>query len=81
VFDSTGLQYDILIRVAVNFLRRVDCVITSSCTWNAYSFQGFKVGRVDQAETALGAEMRRTADNKSGGDKLVRRYVFFCCRL
>lgn len=45
---------------------------------------GYKVGRVDQAETALGAEMR-VAANKSrgkGGDnkqkeKIVRRSVFF----
>ena len=43
---------------------------------------GYKVGRVDQAETALGAEMRLAA-NKSKGkanedkgkDKIVRRYV------
>ncbi|KIJ36317.1 hypothetical protein M422DRAFT_261267 [Sphaerobolus stellatus SS14] len=39
--------------------------------------KGYKVGRVDQAETALGAEMRRTADKgaKIGGavDKIVRR--------
>ncbi|GJJ14893.1 hypothetical protein Clacol_009163 [Clathrus columnatus] len=36
--------------------------------------KGYKIGRVDQAETALGAEMRRTADKgKSSGDKLVRR--------
>jgi DNA mismatch repair protein MSH6 len=43
---------------------------------------GYKVGRVDQAETALGAEMRiaagknekgkKKADNKVG-DKIVRR--------
>lgn len=45
---------------------------------------GYKVGRVDQAETALGAEMR-VAANKSrgkGGDnkqkeKIVRRSVVF----
>lgn len=41
---------------------------------------GYKVGRVDQAETALGAEMR-VAANKTGkvkkeaGDKIVRRCV------
>lgn len=43
--------------------------------------KGYKVGRVDQAETALGAEMRLAADKeKSGkskgsasGDKIVRR--------
>lgn len=44
---------------------------------------GYKVGRVDQAETALGAEMRLAADKKSskakktaedkGKDKIVRR--------
>jgi DNA mismatch repair protein MSH6 len=45
---------------------------------------GYKVGRVDQAETALGAEMRLAA-NKSGGkggndkqkEKIVRRSVGF----
>ena len=44
---------------------------------------GYKVGRVDQAETALGAEMRLAADKgkgkktlgKDGGDKIVKRYV------
>ncbi|KAI1786071.1 DNA mismatch repair protein Msh6 [Ganoderma leucocontextum] len=43
--------------------------------------KGYKVGRVDQAETALGAEMRLAADKKSkkppvadkGRDKIVRR--------
>ena len=40
--------------------------------------KGYKVGRVDQAETALGAEMRLAADKKdkgkkSAGDKIVRR--------
>ncbi|TBU51269.1 DNA mismatch repair protein Msh6 [Dichomitus squalens] len=43
--------------------------------------KGYKVGRVDQAETALGAEMRLAADKKSkkppaadkGKDKIVRR--------
>ncbi|KAJ8509001.1 hypothetical protein ONZ45_g8776 [Pleurotus djamor] len=47
--------------------------------------KGYKVGRVDQAETALGAEMRLSAEKKSGGkpkaksavdkskDKIVRR--------
>ena len=42
---------------------------------------GYKVGRVDQAETALGAEMRLAADKKSkkaapqnkSADKIVRR--------
>jgi DNA mismatch repair protein MSH6 len=41
------------------------------------------VGRVDQAETALGAEMRLAADKgkgkktpgKNGGDKIVKRFV------
>lgn len=46
------------------------------------SLSGYKVGRVDQAETALGAEMRLAADKKSksraapedkGKDKIVRR--------
>ena len=44
---------------------------------------GYKVGRVDQAETALGAEMRLAADKgkgkkasgKAGGDKIVKRFV------
>ena len=44
---------------------------------------GYKVGRVDQAETALGAEMRLAADKgkgkkasgKGGGDKIVKRFV------
>ncbi|KAH8113753.1 DNA mismatch repair protein Msh6 [Phellopilus nigrolimitatus] len=38
--------------------------------------KGYKVGRVDQAETALGAEMRLAADKKQkkgAGDKIVRR--------
>lgn len=41
---------------------------------------GYKVGRVDQAETALGAEMRLAADKSKpkggkpdGKDKIVRR--------
>lgn len=46
------------------------------------------MGRVDQAETALGAEMRLAADKgkgkkasgKSGGDKIVKRFVIPCCR-
>jgi len=45
---------------------------------------GYKVGRVDQAETALGAEMR-VAANKSRGkggndkqkEKIVRRSVVY----
>lgn len=44
--------------------------------------KGYKVGRVEQSETALGAEMRlaatkskgKTAEDKSK-DKIVRRYV------
>ena len=43
---------------------------------------GYKVGRVDQVETALGAEMRLAADKSKGNsnadkakDKIVRRYV------
>jgi hypothetical protein len=43
---------------------------------------GYKVGRVDQAETALGAEMRLAADKSKGKvsadkgkDKIVRRCV------
>jgi DNA mismatch repair protein MSH6 len=43
---------------------------------------GYKVGRVDQAETALGAEMRLAAEKSKGKvsedkgkDKIVRRYV------
>lgn len=47
---------------------------------------GYKVGRVEQAETALGAEMRMAAEKSSGKakakgsagqDKIVRRYGFF----
>lgn len=45
---------------------------------------GYKVGRVDQAETALGAEMRVAADKsrgKGGNDKqkekIVRRFVIY----
>jgi DNA mismatch repair protein MSH6 len=45
---------------------------------------GYKVGRVDQAETALGAEMRMAADKSKGKvsndkakDKIVRRYGNF----
>jgi len=43
---------------------------------------GYKVGRVDQAETALGAEMRMAEEKKKNGgkvskdkekDKIVRR--------
>jgi hypothetical protein len=43
------------------------------------SLLGYKVGRVDQAETALGAEMRVAADKSQGkksnkdGEKIVRR--------
>ena len=43
---------------------------------------GYKVGRVDQSETALGAEMRLAADKSRGRagddkkkDKIVRRCV------
>ena len=43
---------------------------------------GYKVGRVDQAETALGAEMRMAAAKSKGKvsadkgkDKIVRRFV------
>ncbi|KAL5499193.1 MSH6 [Sanghuangporus vaninii] len=44
-----------------------------------YVLPGYKVGRVDQAETALGAEMRLAADKKAekskkeAGEKIVRR--------
>lgn len=53
----------------------------------AYFFLGYKVGRVDQAETALGAEMRLAANKtaekpkKEAGDKIVRRYSGQLCRL
>lgn len=48
---------------------------------HSYRNIGYKVGRVDQAETALGAEMRLAADKKSkkapaadkAKDKIVRR--------
>ena len=44
---------------------------------------GYKVGRVDQSETALGAEMRLAADKKGKAkssedkakDKIVQRYA------
>lgn len=40
---------------------------------------GYKVGRVDQVETALGAEMRLASDKSKGkktaGEKIVRRCV------
>ena len=46
---------------------------------------GYKVGRVDQAETALGAEMRVAADKSKGKasadkskDKIVRRCAVVC---
>lgn len=50
-----------------------------------FSFVGYKVGRVDQVETALGAEMRLAADKKKGKgedkdkgkDKIVRRWVAY----
>lgn len=45
---------------------------------------GHKVGRVEQAETALGAEMRLAAEKGKGAkgkgkaaDKIVRRYGVF----
>ena len=55
--------------------------VCTTCTDR--SPKGYKVGRVDQAETALGAEMRLAADKgkgkktpgKDGGDKIVKRYV------
>lgn len=56
----------------MSFLVRID----------AKYFIGYKVGRVDQAETALGAEMRMAADKEKGKvsedkgkDKIVRRCV------
>lgn len=49
---------------------------------NAEDVIGYKVGRVDQAETALGAEMRMAADKSKGKvsedkgkEKIVRRFV------
>jgi len=46
----------------------------------SFPYIGYKVGRVDQAETALGAEMRMAADKSKGKvsedkgkDKIVRR--------
>lgn len=60
---------------------RVKANIYATCAYR--SLKGYKVGRVDQAETALGAEMRLAADKgkgkktpgKNGGDKIVKRYV------
>jgi DNA mismatch repair protein MSH6 len=47
---------------------------------------GYKVGRVDQSETALGAEMRVAADKSRGKtsddrqkEKIVRRCVIYYC--
>lgn len=44
-----------------------------------HQLQGYKVGRVDQSETALGAEMRNKSKGKASEDKakdkIVRRYV------
>jgi hypothetical protein len=43
--------------------------------------KGYKVGRVDQAETALGAEMRLGKEKEKGkpagkeSEKIVRRYI------
>lgn len=48
----------------------------SPTNWNSI---GYKVGRVDQAETALGAEMRLAADKGKGkkvsGKEIVKRFV------
>jgi DNA mismatch repair protein MSH6 len=48
---------------------------------------GYKVGRVDQSETALGAEMRVAADKSRGKviddrqkEKIVRRCVVYYCQ-
>ena len=56
--------------------------------FEAIKLPGYKVGRVDQAETALGAEMRlakdKDANKKAKGgkeDKIVRRSVFPCSTL
>ena len=49
------------------------------CQAYSFNYSGYKVGRVDQAETALGAEMRLAADRKAekskkeAGEKIVRR--------
>ena len=63
-----------------NFLGKVK--ILNLCKSYCFNVEtGYKVGRVDQAETALGAEMRMASDKKSGKgkatekDKIVRRFV------
>lgn len=50
------------------------------CSISKFLGKGYKVGRVEQAETALGAEMRLAADKGKGKvsadkekDKIVRR--------
>ena len=62
-------------------MRKVCSLSRGTRRYGSLRFAGFKVGRVDQAETALGAEMRLAADKKSkkasaedkAKDKIVRR--------
>ena len=66
---------------AAKFLAKGVYTLNHSLFTTLTSFPGYKVGRVDQAETALGAEMRLAANKKSkkpppadkGKDKIVRR--------
>ena len=66
---------------AAKFLAKGVYILDHSLFTTLTSSPGYKVGRVDQAETALGAEMRLAADKKSkkpppadkGKDKIVRR--------
>jgi len=57
-------------------------VFVNNTTLLFFIIVGYKVGRVEQAETALGAEMRMAAEkaeqkgrNKSTAEKIVRRLV------
>ncbi|KAG6861406.1 hypothetical protein C0995_000535 [Termitomyces sp. Mi166 len=66
---------------AGNFLGKVGARVNVAVVDEAHSRPaGYKIGRVDQAETALGAEMRMAADKSQGKvskdkskDKIVRR--------
>ena len=72
---------------AAKFLAKGVYILDHSLFTTLTSFPGYKVGRVDQAETALGAEMRLAADKKSkkpppadkGKDKIVRRELNKVC--
>ncbi|KAG6888727.1 hypothetical protein C0992_007636, partial [Termitomyces sp. T32_za158] len=67
--------------LAGNFLEKVNVEASVTVLKDTHSYAaGYKVGRVDQAETALGAEMRVAADKSQGKvskdrnkEKIVRR--------